>query len=55
MSLRSRDSTVERQNAREELELQYLVDKKTNLGTWPKGNPAYVVIKLVFVPYSYVG
>ena len=43
MSLRSRDSTVECQNGRQELEPQYLVNKKTNSGTWPKGSPAYVV------------
>ena len=43
MSLRSRDSTVERQSGRHELEPQHLVDKKTNSGTWPKGNPACVV------------
>ena len=48
MSFQSRDSTVERQNGRQELESQHLVDKKTNSGTWPKGNLAYVVISLVF-------
>ena len=43
MFLRSRDSTVERQNGRQELGSQHLVDKKINSGTWPKGNPACVV------------
>ena len=30
-------------NGRQELEPQYLVNKKTNSGTWPKGSPAYAV------------